>query len=424
MITLGSSERLVAPSAAVAAVKVIGLGNAGLAVLRGLLGEAGAPTDLVAMHTDAKAVGASAAPRKLQIGREVAKGLGAGGDAARGRASASESLTEIRAECGGAELVILCAGLGGGTGSGAAPVVAEQAKKAGALVVAIVALPFAAEGSKKRELADESLARLARHCLTVLCFENDRLVEIVPSEASVSDAFGTAAAQLSLAVRAVTQMVGLPAVWPVGLDELQQVFQGADARCHFGYGVASGPDRMRLAVDEALRSPLLEQGKLLSEPGNVLLHLTGDQNLGLAEMQFALRHLAPHLGPSTKVQVGVAVDAEAGEAIGVAIMACTHSGVPALLPDDEEEFAATSDGPAEEMAEAIAAGGEGPNGGKPAKAAAKRGKGGKKPETGQMQEELPLDQAMRGRFKGLDPTMVDGQDLDIPAFIRMRIRLK
>jgi cell division protein FtsZ len=421
MITLGPSERLVTPSAAVAGIKVIGLGNAGLAVLQRVAREDGAPPGLVAMHTDARAVGTSAAPRKIQLGRDVAKGLGAGGDAARGRASASESLTEIRAECEGAELVILVTGLGGGTGSGAAAVVAEQASKAGALVIAVAALPFAAEGSKKRALAEEALARTARHCLAVLCFENDRLVELVSPGTAVAEAFGASAAMLSLAVRAVTQMVGLPAVLPVGLDELQQVFEGADARCHFGYGVAAGPDRARLAIDEALRSPLLEQGKLLSEPGRVLLHLTADSNLSLSELQSALRHLASHLGPSTTVQVGVAADPAAGEDIGAAIFACTRTGLPPALPEHEDDFRGMEEPPAE-FSDAAAAD---PQDAPAAKSTGKRGKGGaKKPETGQKQEELPLDQAMRGRFKDLDPTMVDGQDLDIPAFIRMRIRLK
>jgi cell division protein FtsZ len=413
MITLGSSERLLVPAAAVTGVKVLGVGHAGLAVLRQLAREEGAPPSLVALHTDAKAIAACDAPRKIQLGRDVAKGLGAGGDAARGRAAASESLTAIRSECEGAELVILCAGLGGGTGSGAAPVVAEQARKAGALVVAVVTLPFAAEGSKKSELAAAALARLGRQCLAVLCFENDRLVEVVPSGTPVAEAFGAAAATLSLAVRAVTQMVGLPAVWPVGLDELQQIFEGADARCHFGYGVATGPDRARLAVEEALRSPLLEQGQLLSESGRVLLHLTGDAALSLSEMQTALRFLAPHLGASTQVQLGVATDAAAGAALGAAILACTRTGLPAAAPEDEEDTVATAGAVAGEA-----------DGEPPAKPAAKRGKGGKKTDTGQTQEELPLDQAMRGRFKDLDPTMVDGQDLDIPAFIRMRIRLK
>lgn len=417
MITAGTSERLAAPATPVSTCKVIGLGNAGLAMIARLVGEDGAPADVVAVHTDAKALAASPAPRKLQIGPDVAKGLGAGGDAARGRASASESLTDLRSECGGTELLILCAGLGGGTGSGAAPVVAEQAKKAGALVVAVVTLPFAAEGSRKQELAEEAVARLGRHCLAVLCFENDRMIEVSPADAPLGKAFAEAAGILSLAVRAVRQMVSLPALMPVGLDELLAMFEGADARAHFGYGVASGESRAREAVEQAVASPLLEEGRLLSEPGRVLLHLTGDDSVTLAELQTALKHLSAHLGPSTQVQVGVADDPEAAGRLAVTILACTRSGLPPALPDEEEEFAATP--------ESAAVPAEAPESqaDKPAKGG-KRGKGGKRSEAEQTQEELPLDQAMRGRFKDLDPTMVDGQDLDIPTFIRMRMRLK
>ena len=417
MITAGPSERLAASVAPVSACKVIGLGNAGLAMVARLAGEEGAPADLVAVHTDDKALSASPAPRKLQIGPGVAKGLGAGGDAARGRASASESLTELRAECTGTELLILCAGLGGGTGSGAAPVVAEQAKKAGALVVAVVTLPFAAEGSRKRELAEEALARLGRHCLTVLCFENDRMVEVSPADASLGEALGAAAGVLSLAVRAVRQMVSLPALLPVGLDELLQMFEGADARAHFGYGVAGGNARAREAMEQAMASPLLDEGRLLAEPGRVLLHLTGDESVTLAELQTALKHLSPRLGPSTQVHVGVANDPEADGRLAVTILACTRSGLPPVLPEEDEELSSVPEATVEVVETA------GSPSDKPAKSS-KRGKGGKKPETEQTQEELPLDQAMRGRFKDLDPTMVDGEDLDIPAFIRMRIRLK
>lgn len=417
MITLGSSQGLLTPAPAVSSVKIFGVGNAGLAMLEQLIRDEGVPEALVAVHTDARAVSASSAPRKLQIGRDVAKGLGAGGDVARGRASASESLTELRAECAGTELVLICAGLGGGTGSGAAPVLAEQANKAGALVVALVVLPFAAEGSRRGKIAGEALARLGRHCLTVLCFENDRLAEVSDPEAPLGEAFGAAAAQLSMAARSVVQMVALPAVWPVGLDELRQMFEGADARCNFGYGVGSGPDRVRQAVDEALASPLLEGGRLLSESGQVLVHLTGDGSLSLSDMQMALRHLAPHLAPSSAVCVGVAADSEAGDRFAVTIMGCTRSSVPPADVEEEQEL--------EEGEEAEAAAAEAvPPDTKPSKAASRSRDGGKKQETGEQQGELPLDQAMRGRFKGLDPTMVDGEDLDIPTFIRMRIRLK
>lgn len=413
MITVGANERFAAPVPAVSSVKFVGLGNAGLAVLERLAREDGAPGDLVAMHTDAKSVAASPAPRKLQIGRDVAKGLGAGGDAARGRASASESLTEIRAECQGAEVVLVCTGLGGGTGSGAAPVVAEQAKKAGALVIGVVTLPFAAEGSKKRELADEAAARLGRYCLAVICFENDRMVEVAGGGAPVSEAFDAAAGTLALAVRAIVQMLALPAVMPVGLDELMQMFEGADARAHFGYGVADGPDRARAAVEQAMSSPLLEEAKLLSEPGRVLVHLTGDDSLSLAELQSVLRAFSPRLGPATQLHVGVAHDAGAGESLGVTVFACTRSGMPVAAAEEDEDFP-------EELA-APSAGGIADE--EKPKSPVKKSKGGKKSDSGQTQEELPLDQSMRGRFKDLDPTMVDGQDLDIPTFIRMRIRL-
>jgi cell division protein FtsZ len=210
-------------------------------------------------------------------------------------------------------------------------------------------------------------------------------------------------------------MLGLPAVMPVGLDELLEMFAGADVRAHFGYGMSEGRDRVRAAVEEALRSPLLEEGKLLSEPGRILLHLTGDDSLTLAELQAALRHLSPHLGPATQVHVGVATDHAADGRLGVALLACTRSGLAVAVPDDEEDFPAAV---APEPAEAV------PEEEKPTRPSGKKNKGSKKSEAEQTQEELPLDQAMRGRFKDLDPTMVDGQDLDIPTFIRMRIRLK
>jgi cell division protein FtsZ len=149
----------------------------------------------------------------------------------------------------------------------------------------------------------------------------------------------------------------------------------------------------------------------------VLLHLTGDDSVSLAELQTALKHLSARLGPSTQVQVGVADDPEAAGRLAVTILACTRSGLPPALPDEEEELASIPE------AAAVPGGASESHAEKPAKGG-KRGKGGKKSEAGQTQEELPLDQAMRGRFKDLDPTMVDGQDLDIPTFIRMRIRLK
>lgn len=418
MISLGSNDRMTAPVAPVVSCKIIGVGGAGLALLEKLAVEMSAAPDLVAMHTDAQSLMTSSAPRKLQLGRDVAKGLGAGGDPALGQAAAKEQADEVRAECEDAQIVVVCAGLGGGTGSGAAPVVAQEARKAGALVLGVLTLPFAGEGGKRREQAEASLARLGRSCAAVLCFENDRMGEIVPSGAPASEAFHAASATLSRAVFAVLRMVGLPSLMHVGLDELVQLFRGADARCQFGHGVASGPDRAELAVEQALGSPLLEDGKMLSGPGNVLVHITGDASLRFDEMQSVLGAVARHLPESAQVFLGVSTDPRSQDSLEVTIMASTRSGAMPM-PEEEDVFEDVEGiEPAQQEAADQPAASAGAT---PAKAASKRGA---KKSTAGTQEELPLDQAMRGRFKGLDPTMVDGQDLDIPTYIRMRLRLK
>jgi len=417
MINLGPNAHAAAPSVPVTSVKIFGVGGAGLSLLECLANARLGRAELVAASTDAQALLNSPASRKVQLGREGTKGLGAGGDPSLGESAAKESAAEIRAECAGAQVVIVCAGLGGGTGSGAAPVIAHEAHRKGALVIGVVTMPLGGEGGKRRDQAEHALARLARSCTAILCFENDRLNELGPEGATISDAFNAASRTLALAVAAVVRMVSLPAVLRLGVDELISVFHGSGARCEFGCGFAAGPDRVRAAVEEALRSPLLESGKLLGEVDNVLVHITCDNSVRLAEVHSALRQISGQLEDSAQVMLRVAVDPEEEDVFGVVIMACAASGAArdaAIDAEDEEEI--TEEPPAGQSDEETAA--------KRAKTKAKT-KTARKAEAGeQKQEELPLDQAMRGRFKDLDPTMVDGQDLDVPTFIRMRIRLK
>jgi cell division protein FtsZ len=418
MINLGPNAQAAAPSVPVTSVKIFGVGGAGLSLLERLVDARLGRAELVAVSTDAQALMNSPAARKVQLGREGTKGLGAGGDPLLGESAAKESAAEIRAECAGAQVIVVCAGLGGGTGSGAAPVIAHEAHRKGALVIGVVTMPLGGEGGKRRDQAEHALARLARSCTAILCFENDRLNELGPEGATISDAFNAASRTLAMAVAAVVRMVSLPAVLRLGVDELVNVFHGSGARCEFGCGFATGPDRVRTAVEEALRSPLLENGKLLGEVENVLVHITGDNSVKLTEVHSALRQISGQLEDSAQVMLGVAVDPEDEDLFGVVIMACATSGGARDVAIDAEEEEETAD-------EQLSAGQSGEEATtKPAKSKGKT-KTSRKTDTGeQKQEELPLDQAMRGRFKDLDPTMVDGQDLDVPTFIRMRIRLK
>ena len=416
MINLGPNAQAAAPAVPVTSVKIFGVGGAGLALLERLSEARLGRAELVAVSTDAQALMNSCASRKVQLGRESTKGLGAGGDPLLGESSAKESSAEIRAECANAQVVVVCAGLGGGTGSGAAPLIAHEAQRKGAMVVAVVTMPLGGEGGKRREQAEIALARLARSCTAILCFENDRMNELGPEGATISDAFNAASRTLATAVVAVVRMLSLPAVLRLGIDELAHVFQGSGARCEFGCGFATGSDRVRAAVEEALRSPLLESGKLLGEAENVLVHITGDSSVKLTEVHSALRQISGQVEDSAQVMLGVGLDPEEEDIFGVVIMACAAStAVRGADREDDEEETEEARGSEESSGE---------TGAKVPKAKG-RGKTSRKTENAeQKQEELPLDQAMRGRFKDLDPTMVDGQDLDVPTFIRMRIRLK
>lgn len=414
MITLGTNAELVSPVSPATNVKIVGVGGAGLALLEALACERNVPFECVAMHTDAQALMSSSATVKVQLGRDAARGLGAGGDPMLGHASARECAEEIRTACD-APLVILCAGLGGGTGSGAAPVVAEEAARAGAMVVALVTLPFSVEGGKRREQSRVALARLERHCVAVLCFENDRMSQMAPLDGPVGAAFAAASKVISDAAWSIVRMVGLPSVLRVGVAELAQVFRGVDARCQFGYGVATGPDRAREAVEFALGSPLLDAGNILVSSGHVLIHITADSSLSLAEIQAVVHRLSPHIADDSQVMLGVATD-DSSDALGVTLMAGTHSGGRDIA-DDTDESAETAGADAASAEELPGLNGH-------ARKPAKEGRKGGKKSAQPLQDELPLDQAMRGRFRDLMPTMEDGQDLDIPSFIRLRIRLK
>jgi len=417
MINLGANSSAASPTVPVTSVKVIGVGGAGLAIIERLsrvdLGRA----DLVAAGTDAQALLASSAEQKIQLGRERTRGLGAGGDPSIGEGAARESAGEILSACTGAEIVIVCAGLGGGTGSGSAPVVAAEAKKNGALVLGLVTLPFRGEGVKRREQAEVALSRLSRPCTAVLCFENERMSGLGPAEMPVSEAFAASTEVMASAVVALIRMVTLPAVLRLGVDELLQVFHGANARCQFGHGIASGSDRVSVAVEQALQCPLLDSGSLLADSESVLVHITGSASLKLSEVQEVLAQLSVHIEDSAQIMLGVATDTGAGDAINVSIMACARSAGGVVAAEElEDEEVLTGEENVEEP--------EGSEGQTEEKDKVPVKPKRRKVSVEQTQEELPLDQAMRGRFKDLDPTMVDGQDLDIPTFIRMRLRLK
>src|SRR5678815_3160544 len=218
------------------AIKIIGVGGAGANALDRIVLDGMENAEMIAVNTDVQSLASSVATQKVQIGREVTRGLGAGGDPELGYHAAKESADALREVMQGARMVFVCTGLGGGTGSGAAPFVAQVAHESGALVVAFATLPFGFEGKRRTAQAMEALQELQRVADAVVCFENDRLGDIVLPKAGIHQAFAVADTTISQSVRAIVNVVRRPGLIQIGFDELLSALRSDNSRCLFGFG--------------------------------------------------------------------------------------------------------------------------------------------------------------------------------------------
>ncbi len=229
-----------------------------------------------------QSLASSVATQKVQLGRTVTRGLGAGGDPELGFNAANESADEIREFLQGARMVFVCAGLGGGTGSGAAPASRRWRAKAGALVVAFATLPFAFEGKRRNAQASEGAAR---NCSSisdaVVCFENDRMGDMVLPKAGIHQAFAAADLTISQSVRAIVNVVRRPGLIRIGFDELLSALRSQDGRCLFGYGESDSDNRAHEALALALKNPLMDRGKMLTDAHHVLVQVAGGPGMTL-----------------------------------------------------------------------------------------------------------------------------------------------
>ena len=221
-------------------VKVVGVGGAGSNILDRVMLDGIEAADLVAINTDVQSLTASVAAHKVQLGRNLTRGLGSGGDPELGYAAAEEATDEIRSVLQGGTVIFLCTGLGGGTGSGAAPLVAQIAKEEKALVLAFAAVPFSFEGRRRCAQAEESLTRLRAVCDAVVCFENDRMAEITLPRMGIHEAFAAADLTVSQSIRSVAGIMQRPGLLHIGFDDVCTVLRNGDARALFGYGEAEG----------------------------------------------------------------------------------------------------------------------------------------------------------------------------------------
>ena len=307
-------------------IKIAGIGGAGTNVLDRLVIDGIENADLIALNTDAQSLTSSVAAEKVQLGRQTTRGLGAGGDPEVGFNACEEAVEEIGKAFEGAGMVFLCVGLGGGTGSGASPLIAQIARNQGALVIVFATVPFIFEGKRRKQQAEEALVSLQEYADVVICFENEKMGDAVAPKAGIHEAFSSADRTVSQSIRAICNLFNRPGLIRIGFDELSTVLRSQSARCLFGYGEADGDNRANDCLARALKNPLMDRGRLLADAQSVLVNVAGSTNMTLNEVNILMTELNRHVGDQTHILFGTAIDPKMGNRMSVTLVSAIGTG--------------------------------------------------------------------------------------------------
>ncbi len=302
----------------IARIKVIGVGGSGHNAIHRMITAGLSSVEFVAINTDAQALHHSKADKKVQIGRQATRGLGAGMNPDVGRAAAEENKEEILEVLHGADMVFVTCGLGGGTGTGAAPVVAELAKEEGILTVAVVTKPFAFEGAKRRELAEKGLEELKESVDTIIVIPNDRVLQIIDKKTSLLDAFRTVDDVLRQGVQGIADMVTNPGLINVDFADVKSVMTDSGSAL-MGIGRGSGENRAIEAAKQAIDSPLLEVS--IDGARGVLFNITGGKDLGMYEVDEAAKIITKSVDSDAKIIFGAVIDEAMSDEIRITVIA-------------------------------------------------------------------------------------------------------
>jgi cell division protein FtsZ len=475
MIQLNKNYSLPERLAEFIPIKIVSVGGAGLNALDRIVLDGLESADVVAINTDVHSLTSSVATRKVQLGRSVSRGLGAGGDPDVGYQAALESADEIREALTDARVIFICAGLGGGTGSGAAPYIAQAAREAGALVIAFVTLPFGFEGKRRNVQAREALVRLSEFAHAVVCFENDRMGDLTPPQAGIHQAFAMADMTISQSVRSIVNLIQRPGLIRIGFDDLLAALRTRNSRCLFAYGESDSDNRAHEALTQALKNPLMDRGRMLADATDVLVQVAGGPGMTLSEVEILMHEFGRHVSDQTQILFGAVVDARLGDRLSVTIISSLSAEEEVLLPTApaassvsaaspvRERYQAAAPEPQVQTAEPIvdvqhfeetipfeepvAAETEPAatpipiepsvvpaRNGEPAPAMStpqdksvpwKEDKApAEKSPTPAKQEVLQFEPVTRGRFEKSEPTIIEGEDLDVPTYLRKNIKVK
>jgi cell division protein FtsZ len=299
-------------------IKVIGVGGGGNNAVNRMISAGLRGVEFLAVNTDAQALGGAMAPIKLQIGGKLTKGLGAGADPEVGQRAAEESREELANHLRGADMIFVTAGMGGGTGTGAAPIVAEVAKELGALTVGVVTKPFTFEGRKRQMQAEKGIQNLKGKVDTLITIPNDRLLQVVDKKTSLVDAFRLADDVLRQGVQGISDLIAVPGLINLDFADVRTIMADTGSAL-MGIGVSRGEGRAAEAARAAISSPLLETS--IEGAKGVLLNITGGADLGLLEVNEAAEIISQAADPEANIIFGAVIDEAITDEIRVTVIA-------------------------------------------------------------------------------------------------------
>ncbi len=302
----------------IANIKVIGVGGGGNNAVNRMVDAGLRGVEFISINTDRQALNLSKASKKMQIGEKITKGLGAGANPDIGAESAEESRDEIAEMLKGADMVFVTAGMGGGTGTGGAPVVAKIAKEMGILTVGVVTKPFVFEGNKRMNSAERGLEQLKQSVDTLVVIPNSKLLDIVDRKASIVDAFKLADDILKQGVQGISDLIAIPGLVNLDFADVKTIMLDT-GMAHMGIGRASGENRAEDAAKQAIQSPLLETS--IEGARGVLLNITGGPDMGLYEVNVAAELIQKCVDPEANIIFGAVIDESLNDEIVITIVA-------------------------------------------------------------------------------------------------------
>jgi cell division protein FtsZ len=407
-------------------IKVWGVGGAGCNAASALNPAALDGVQVLAVNTDSQALEQTTVANKLVLGAKRTRGMGAGGDPDLGRAAAEDDLDKLAGFCAGADIVFILAGLGGGTGTGAAPVLARMARESGALVLAIVTLPFDFEGARRQQQALAGLQALKMAADAVICLPNQRLFKLLDEKTSVLDGFKISNALLADGLHGIWRLLTRTGLINVDFADLCSVTRGRHSASSFASAEANGERRAEQLVEKLLAHPLLDGGQVLTESDAVLVSLVGGPDLTLVEVDKLMEPLKRHC-ENAHIIFGAAIDPQFSQKLSVTIIASRKqreetkspretTGAKAeplhfLDPTSEARPCTRATPPPPDLTSEQ----------KEQLLKAQNGRGRKK--LSRLQRELPLEIVFKGRFEKSEPTIRHGEDLDLPTYIRRGVPL-